>query len=250
MLTRSRCLSLPGPRRHRGLSLVEMLVGLTIGLFVLAAAFLGVTTSLRENRMLLLEARLQQDLRTAMDLVSRDIRRAGYWGNAQAGVWTTGVTAVTANPYATISIMPGRPAKVLSTAAVTVTATNPSTALDYTIAVDANNTVDNGETFNFRLQDGKIQMLISGGTWQDVTDPNTIFITGFTITPRVTWIPLYDQCLTACNPTTQNCPEVAIRSVTVSLTGRPPDASTGVLRTLTSQVRLRNNQITGACPAS
>jgi len=37
------------------------------------------TTQLGDNRRLLLEAQMQQDMRTAADLISRDLRRAGYW---------------------------------------------------------------------------------------------------------------------------------------------------------------------------
>ena len=70
-------------RGQRGLSLVELLVGLALGLLVVAGgAALLARQHLREHRALLLEARLMQDLRTAADLVARDLRRAGYWGDA------------------------------------------------------------------------------------------------------------------------------------------------------------------------
>ena len=66
----------------RGLSIVELMVGITIGLFILAGASMVLTTQLGDNRRLLLEAQVQQDLRVASDLISREIRAAGYWGNA------------------------------------------------------------------------------------------------------------------------------------------------------------------------
>ena len=65
-------------RRHQhGLSIVELMVGLAIGLVIVAAALLALAHHLRENRSLLMEARLMQDLRTASDLIARDLRRAG-----------------------------------------------------------------------------------------------------------------------------------------------------------------------------
>jgi prepilin peptidase dependent protein B len=64
-------------RQQHGLSIVELMVGLAIGLVVVAAALLALTHHLRENRSLLMEARLMQDLRTASDLIARDLRRAG-----------------------------------------------------------------------------------------------------------------------------------------------------------------------------
>ena len=75
------------PRRHpavarlvpaRGISIVELMVGITISLFILAGASLVLTTQLDSNRRLLLEAQVQQDLRTTADMISRDVRRAGY----------------------------------------------------------------------------------------------------------------------------------------------------------------------------
>src|SRR6185369_348939 len=74
------------PRRHQqGLSIVELMVGLAIGLVVVAAALLALTNHLRENRSLLLEARLMQDLQTTTDLIARDLRRAGPLSLANGG---------------------------------------------------------------------------------------------------------------------------------------------------------------------
>ena len=69
-----------------GLSLVELMVGLAIGLLIVAAALLALTHHLRENRSLLVEARLMQDLRTTTDLIARDLRRAGPVSQAEGGV--------------------------------------------------------------------------------------------------------------------------------------------------------------------
>ena len=48
---------------QRGLTLVELMVGLAVGLFVLAGATLVVSSQLNDNRTLLLETQIQQDLR-------------------------------------------------------------------------------------------------------------------------------------------------------------------------------------------
>jgi prepilin peptidase dependent protein B len=73
-------------RRHQhGLSIVELMVGLALGLLVVAAALLALTHHLRENRSLLMEARLMQDLRTTSDLIARDLRRAGPLSLADVG---------------------------------------------------------------------------------------------------------------------------------------------------------------------
>ena len=86
-------------RRSRGLSIVELLVGTAVGLVVVAAATTVVTRHARENRALAIEARLVQDLRTAADIIARDLRRAGYWGASASGVRGDDGSAVLANPY-------------------------------------------------------------------------------------------------------------------------------------------------------
>ncbi|MCR5883350.1 prepilin-type N-terminal cleavage/methylation domain-containing protein [Rhizobacter sp. J219] len=65
--------------RHsqQGLTLVELMVGMAIGLLLIAVALLAMSQHLRENHRLLIEARLTQDLHAMMDLLSRDLRRAG-----------------------------------------------------------------------------------------------------------------------------------------------------------------------------
>lgn len=64
-------------RAQRGLTLVELMVGLAIGLLLTAIALVAMSQHLRENHRLLVETRLTQDLHVVMDLVSRDLRRAG-----------------------------------------------------------------------------------------------------------------------------------------------------------------------------
>ena len=85
----------------QGLSIVELMVGITIGLFILAGASMVLTTQLGDNRRLLLEAQVQQDLRVASDLISREIRAAGYWGNAYQQVWAVKTTKPTPRPSPT-----------------------------------------------------------------------------------------------------------------------------------------------------
>ncbi|MBC7956050.1 MAG: prepilin-type N-terminal cleavage/methylation domain-containing protein, partial [Cytophagales bacterium] len=74
-------------RRHQqGLSIVELMVGMAIGLVIVAAALFALTHHLRTNQSLLIEARLMQDLRTASDLIARDLRRAGPLTQPAGGV--------------------------------------------------------------------------------------------------------------------------------------------------------------------
>ena len=84
--------------RMRGLSLVELMVGVAVGLFVVAAAALMASGQLSDNRRLLLETQLQQDLRATVDIVTRELRRTGYWASPQSGVPSPTEGTVVGNP--------------------------------------------------------------------------------------------------------------------------------------------------------
>ncbi len=100
----SRSQARAGSRQQRGLSLIELMVGITVGMIVVAAASLMMTTQLKEHKLLVLETQLQQDLRAAGDLMLKDMRRAGFWARPQNGVWAEGsFTAPIANPYGSVS---------------------------------------------------------------------------------------------------------------------------------------------------
>lgn len=67
-------------RRERGLSLVELMVALAIGLFLLAGAvsvFAKTRDLYRSNE---LASRLQENARFAMSMLEADLRMASYWG--------------------------------------------------------------------------------------------------------------------------------------------------------------------------
>ncbi len=221
-------------KAQRGLTLVELMVAMAIGLIVLAAALAFVNRHLRESRAVQVELRLMQDLRSAADLIGRDLRRAGHWGNAAAGVWQRDAEAVTANPYAFVTI-----------------ASN-DVAFNFSRDAVNNNTVNTNEQFGFRLRSGVVEFLLGNGNWQALSDANTVTITSFTVTPSVQHVSLEGMCATACSAAdsaSATCPpQQHIRSLNVALTGGAvTDAK--VMRSVQNQVRLRNDAITGKCSA-
>lgn len=66
------------PARQAGFSLVELMVALVAGLIVSAALVAFTMSSFRSNGEYVLSTRLTQELRNSLDLVMRDLRRAGY----------------------------------------------------------------------------------------------------------------------------------------------------------------------------
>jgi len=213
-----------------GVSLVELLVGVAIGLFIVAVGMTLLTGNLRENRAQVVESRLMQDLRTASDLLSRDLRRAGYWGDAAAGVWQRGASGVTANPY---------------TAVAPLSAASDAVSFRFSRDAAENHSVDSNEQFGFRLRAGTLEMMLGSGNWQALTDPATLTVTAFSVTPSVQEIALDGFCAEACSA--GSCPKQQVRSLAVNLTARSATDAT-VVRTMRHNVRLRNDAISGSCP--
>ena len=92
----------PHRPRQRGVSLVELMVGLAAGMAVLAGAIALAGAQLASQREILREARLQQDLRAAADIVVRDLRRAGAWTKAELALPRPPAPAQ-ANPFAALT---------------------------------------------------------------------------------------------------------------------------------------------------
>lgn len=210
---------------HRGVSMVELLVGIALGLFIVAIATTMLLARLQSHRELLLRSRLIQDLRVAADVVARDLRRAGYWGEAGA------VGAARANPYSALA-----------------PAAQASDAIGFRYSRDEHEDhgVDVNEQFGFRLHQGVIEMLL-GGRWQALTDSATMTVTAFSVTPELQEIALEGFCATPCPPSSTDCPpRQLVRSLAVSISGRAAPAA-ALVRTVRSHVRLRNDPIVGHC---
>lgn len=240
-----------GARRQSGLSIVELLVGVAVGLFLVAGAATLFVTNLGNSRQLLLEARINQDLRATTDLITRDLRRAGYWGNSLAGTTATvigGVSTTTPNPYRTIT--PG----------------NGIVEYAFSRDVAENNTLNSNENFGFQRAVtngvGVVQMKVGTGNWQTLTDPQSMDVTGFTVTPTETDVDVRTACAVPCcsdadvtagTCATRNiaagafCPTIRVRQYAVALTANAV-GNARVIRTLQTVVRSRNDEYAGVCP--
>ena len=221
-------------RRIRGLSMVELLVGVAIGLLVAAGGAGFLASHLRESRSVLIESRLMQDLRTAADVITRDLRRAGYWSGAEAGVWAPAASAVLANPY--VAVEPSASA-------------SDSVGFRYSRDSTENQSVDTNEQFGYRLRNGTLEMQLGAGNWQALTDSGTVAITVFSVTPSTQEISLAAACPSACAASSTTCPPRArVRSLALLISGRAVGDG-NVTRTVRSNVRLRNDAVSGACQA-
>ena len=219
-------------RYPRGVLLVELMIGIAIGLLIVAAAVTFVAGHLHDNRRLLLESRLMQDLRTAADIVTRDLRRAGYWAASFDGVALAGGTPIARNPYAALAPS---------------AAASDSVSFGYSRDVAENGVVDSNEQFGFRLRNGALEIQLGAGNWQALTDTGTLVVTAFRVTPTVQPVDLGDVCAATCPLGSATCPpRLDVRSLAVEISGRAL-ADAAIMRTVRSSVRLRADAMTGAC---
>lgn len=225
------------PRSQGGLSLVELMVGLAIGLIVTTGAISLFVTNVSTSRRTLADTRVQQDLRTIADLITRDLRRAGYWGNAIQGTIAIGTgTTTTSNVYVPIS--------------PSVSNTDGQITYNFSRDVTENNALDGNEQFGFRRNgtDGTVEMLTGVNTWQALNDPRYVRITALKLTDSSpSSISLGYRCPINCSPGSAGCPTVQVRRYDLSITGQSV-LDSSVVRTLETKVRVRNDQMAGQCP--
>ncbi len=70
---------------EQGLTLIELMVSMLIGVTVIAAAFTALTTTQKANKANSQVVETQQNVRVAMDLISGDIKKAGFGSSGIVG---------------------------------------------------------------------------------------------------------------------------------------------------------------------
>lgn len=88
------------PLRSRGLTLVELMIAMTIGLVLVGGAFKVFMDSSRTYGIHETESRLEENARYVYSVLEADIRMAGYWGYAKGVSGIVGTTLQT-DPAAT-----------------------------------------------------------------------------------------------------------------------------------------------------
>lgn len=208
-------------RRHPlqsqvGLTLVELLVGIAIGLLLIVGATSLFLSNLDSSRRLLLEARLNQNLRSAAELITRDLRRASHWDEAVQNLDNESEE----NPHPD------------------VTSTTTSVAYSFTPPSGTASAV------TFTLAGKSIRMSIGDGTPQDVTDPAVANVTEFNIIECRNVIDISKQRIPPANPS--KCLIEHLYKITINGEA-PSDAS--VKRQIDTSVHVRN-EFVGACPST
>jgi len=248
-------------RAQLGIGLVELMVGITIGLIVAAGASMVAVNQINEHRRLMLETQIQQDLRAAADVLQQDLRRAGFRGLSERSVWAPPANVgapgelpaqlASDNPYSSITITKEDQLKVVSYLYA---------RRDVTKGYEATGVPRDNEHFGFKWdkksQGLYVQLGMTAGqpNWQPITDPESVQITDFDINidpdPSQT-IDLGAYCEKACNSgpaaAAPVCPSLQVRRISFIIVGQAKH-DPNVKRTLKGTDRVRADAITGACP--
>ncbi len=204
---------------QRGFSLVELMIALTLGLLLVGAVLSVFTGTLRSNADLGRMARLEEQLTGLLDLISRDLRRAGS----------------TAKPYLALAGA-ANPFGLDAPAAYGGEPANSCLTLRYDLNRDGllTTAAANDERFGYRLKDGMVQIRAAGLActadatpgWENAADRGEVEITALSFAIS-----------------TASAGDMDARAVTVTLAGRlVSDAATA--RSFTRTVRVRNDVYT------
>jgi type IV pilus assembly protein PilW len=233
-------------RQQTGFSLVELMIGMAIGLIIVAAAATVYVTTVRGGADTLRSAKLNIELRGAMDIMVAEIRRAGY-------LWFDADTDLSTNPF------------MQANTNLTLVG---SDCLLFAYDANGNNVADTSDQFGFKKNGSKVSMRLggtapstsagcsaTGDSWESITDDNSIIVD--TLTFAVTY-----QCLnskTGAGSANQACATgnaiynaasaaavksdlVEIRNVAITIVGHHKD-DTQTRMSLSQSVRVRNDRI-------
>ena len=212
---------------QRGMTLVETMISVTIGVVLLLGLTTFMAASLGSNVNATKLANLNQELRAIMTLMTRDIRRAGYWGSPApyptGAITGVGFGSAYVNPFATI---------------------NTATAGCILYAYDKNNnaTLDTDEKYGFLLSAGAVMMRTgSGATWDCTTAAgNSLDNLSDAKNTNVTALTFTETDSAAAYVTGSAGPNIKTRQITITITAQLVSDAT-VRQTLTETVKLEND---------
>lgn len=158
-------------RASQGFTLVELLVGIALGTFLLLGLVSATVGLLRGE--VVTTSRMSTELRNSAFVIERDLSRAGYHGAAAAALLAG--PAAYANPFSTLDV------------------STPGCVL-YSYDLNGNGTLDTApesdERFAVAMLDGQLFMRRSGadydcdvtkGVWEPLMDANLLHVTDFTV---------------------------------------------------------------------
>ncbi len=235
--------------RASGFSLVELMISITVGLVVLGGVVSIFVSSVKGNADALKMTRLNQELQAVMSMMTRDIRRAGYWGLATSAIGA-GALNLNINTFA-------NPATGTAVATGNYSSEAANSCITFSYDMDADGNIDVGsgaaptnnpdERFGFRLNSSALEARQSNaactaGGWVNITDENSVQITllRFKLKTQQQVVGV-DGMLIDSDGTGTGPSKIHVREVQITLEGWLKN-DTSVKRTLQETVRIRSDR--------
>ena len=225
-----------------GVSLVELMIGLLVGVIVVAGALNVFVSSAKNSGDTLKLSALNQDLRAMMDIMVRDIRRAGYVTSPVINDEAAFLNTIRHNPFAEINIE-------ANNSCITYAYNKNSTHPDVVEASErlgfklANDTSVSPPKAVLRMRRSATELACSSGLWESITSPD-VEITHLTFIPQETALNVSHKLHDATSLVSIGCNNgdkcLFLRQVTISLSGALKEDAT-VTETLTETVRVSND---------
>ena len=230
-------------RRQVGVTLIELMIASVIAMIILSAVLTVYSATSLHSSQHLQRSHLHQQLRSLMHLMSRDLRRAGYWK------FDPHLRPPSDNPFQN---------GINQLRISALTGETPDSCILFSYDLDADGLVgvgqcsgsacgnetddDNVEQFGFRLRDTRIQSRFGGigfecdtGYWQTVNDAN-IEITQLAFIRHLHCLNLFDK-EQACSPGT---PSLLQQAIELKLSGQIHNQPETVM-TLNHWIHIRND---------
>ena len=186
----------PGSTAHtRGFTLVELMIGIVVGMIVVAGVIALYITVIRGSAFVVTEARVMQDTRIPMDFIANDLRRAGY-SHPSRLAGPMGNPFMEDNREIAIHDFGGSNNNCILFSYDPTFRYDPAGGAPYTMDNDLSDLIAQGDQFIFGFRhnpdDGTIQMLVdptvvvttscADGRWEDLNDPGTTNVTDMAFT--------------------------------------------------------------------
>lgn len=144
------------PSRQHGETLVGLMVGMGLGLVVLAGGSHLLVQHLTAHRWALQDSHVHHDLRAALDSMTRELRQAQAVGKA----WTSRASAQCQDAFC----KPGADLQI------------QNQRIDFSRDHNQNGLLDNHDCVGFRLREQKLQVrtACTPEVWIDLTDPGSL----------------------------------------------------------------------------
>jgi prepilin peptidase dependent protein B len=260
----TRCASFTSMQSgQRGMSLIELMIALTMGLFLLLGLSTFLTSNIKSNTAAVRLASLDQELRAIMTLMTRDVRRTGYWGSptfsAASGVYASGALSMigagsAAYAAGTGSTFANIAGPAISVNGAVVTAQAAAGCLLYSYDINNNSVQDLAsgidERYGFLLNNGAVMMRTGVGAtsfdcttaasnaWDYLSDQKNTNITALTFTETDS-APVY-MCASPLAAGCTSGPNIRTRQINITITGQPLN-DPGITQTLTETVKIEND---------